>query len=215
MGAEGAGPRHKIPLGTAIGLLAIQCGVMIAVGLLLWHWSERDLDAFVTISGLEVLQGLALGLAMIAIAFALFRGFPRIGETLVRMQADTYAFLGPRLGLPAIVFVSLCAGVGEEALFRGGLQTFLGEQVGAPAAIALSSVLFAAIHLGKPIITALLFVVGATFGAAYWLTGSLLAVMISHALYDIWALKYLHGEFVRLGLVGEAAAALANSAPSA
>ena len=123
MAAEGAGSRHKIPLGTAIGLLAIQCGVMIAVGLLLWHWSERDLDAFVTISGLEVLQGLAFGLAMIAIAFALFRGFPRIGETLVRMQADTYAFLGPRLGLPAIVFISLCAGVGEEALFRGGLQT--------------------------------------------------------------------------------------------
>lgn len=215
MAAEGAGSRHKIPLGTAIGLLGIQCGVMIAVGLLLWHWSERDLDAFVTISGLEVLQGLALGLAMIAIAFALFRGFPRIGETLVRMQADTYAFLGPRLGLPAIVFISLCAGVGEEALFRGGLQTFLGEQVGAPAAIALSSALFAAIHLGKPIITALLFVVGATFGAVYWLTGSLLAVMIGHALYDIWALKYLHGEFVRLGLVCDAEAPLANSAPTA
>ena len=57
--------------------------------------------------------------------------------------------------------------------------------------------------------------VGATFGAVYWLTGSLLAVMIGHALYDIWALKYLHGEFVRLGLVCDAEAPLANSAPTA
>lgn len=214
MAAEGGVPRRQITLSTAIGLLAVQCIVMIAVGLLLWHWSGRELAAFMTLSGPQALQGLALGLVMIAIGFALFRGFPRIGESLVRMQAETYSFLGPKLGMPAIVLISLCAGVSEEALFRGGLQTFLGDHVGAPVAIALSSAVFAAIHLGKPVITMLLLVIGAIFGVVYWLTESLLAVMIGHALYDVWALKYLHGEFVRLGLVDETPPPLANSAPN-
>jgi membrane protease YdiL (CAAX protease family) len=196
-------PQRTITLGKAVVLLACQSGVMIAMGMLLWHLSGRDAAAFVTVSAAQAIQGLALGLALIALAFALFRGLPRVGETLVRMQAETYAFLGPRLGLGAIGFISLCAGVGEEALFRAGMQTFLGDHVGAPVAIALSSAVFAAIHLGKPVITLLLFVVGAIFGTVYWLTGSLLAAMIGHTLYDIWALKYLHGEFVRLGLLDE------------
>jgi uncharacterized protein len=206
---EPAPPRQVI-LGAAVVLLAVQSSVMTSLGLLLWHWSGRDAAAFVTISASQVLYGVALGLALIALAFALFRGFPAVSEKLVRMQAETYAFLGPRLGMPAIVFISLCAGVGEEALFRGGMQTLLGDRVGAPGAIALSSAVFAAIHLGKPVITALLFVVGVIFGAAYWLTESLLAVMIGHALYDVWALRYLHREFVRLGLVGDEARSLAN-----
>ena len=215
MEADSANPSREIALGTATALLAVQCIVMIAVGLLLWHWSGRALAAFVTVSGPQLIQGVALGLAMISLAFVLFRGFPRLGESLVRMQAETYAFLGPKLGMPAIVFISLCAGVGEEALFRGGVQTFLSDDAGALAAIAVSSAVFAAIHLGKPVITALLFVVGLIFGMVYWLTESLSAVMIGHALYDVWALKFLHGEFVRLGLVEGGPPPLAKPAPNA
>ena len=206
------GARPAIGLGKAMVLLGFQAAGMAAIGTLLWSWSGREPAEFVTWSLREAGQGIALGLGFIALAFALFRGLPAIGERLVRMQAETYAFLGPRLGLPAILLISLCAGVGEEALFRGGMQTFLGDQLGMPAAIALSSALFAAIHLGKPVITVLLFAVGAGFGIAYWLTESLLAVMIGHALYDVWALRYLHREFLRLGLVGDVAPALANPA---
>lgn len=210
--AEAEPARREITLGKAAILLAFQAIGMIALGGWLWSLSGREKAGFVTFSLPGVLQGLALGAVLIGIALAMFRGLPRISEMLVRMQAETYAFLGPKLGLPAIVFISLCAGVGEEALFRGGLQTFLGDHIGAPLAILLSSAAFALIHLGKPVITALLLMVGAIFGSVYWLTGSLLAVMLGHTLYDIWALRYLHREFLRLGLVGEDAAPLANSA---
>lgn len=202
--------KPTITLGKAMVLLGFQAIGMVAIGRLLWDWSGREANSFVALSAPEALQGLALGGMLIAIAMALFRGFPRLSEKLVRMQADTYGFLGPKVGLPAIVFISMCAGVGEEALFRGGLQTFLGDEIGAPLAILVSSAVFAAIHLGKPVITALLLVVGAIFGVVYWLTESLLAVMMGHALYDIWALRYLHCEFVRLGLVGDDPAPLAN-----
>lgn len=201
-----------IPLGQVLVLLGLQAIAMVAIGALMWIWSGREKADFVAFSAREAAQGVLLSAVLVALAYGFFRAAPRVSETLVRMQARTYGFLGPRLGWPAIVFISLCAGVGEEALFRGGLQTFLGDHVGAPAAIALSSAVFAAIHLGKPGITALLFLVGAIFGIVYWLTGSLLIVMIGHALYDIWALRYLHREFVRLGLVGNEAPPLANSA---
>ena len=193
-----------------IAALASQAALMIAAGYGLWRWSGRGGEDFVTVSALQVVLGLALGGGLILVAWAVFRAFPRIAEALVRMQAKTYGFIGGKLGWPAVVAISLCAGVGEEALFRGGIQIFLGDRLGIPMAIGLSSAAFAAIHLARPVITAMLFVIGALFGVIYWQTGSLLLVMIGHALYDVWALRYLLSEFVRLGLVGEP---LANPAP--
>lgn len=204
------GPPAKVTLGTAMALLGFQAVAMVAVGGLLWEWSGRPRSAFVTFSMEEVALGFALALGLIASAWTTFRMFPRYAESLVRMQGKTYAFLGPKLGWPAIVFISLCAGVGEEALFRGGLQTFLMDHVGPIAAITLSSALFALVHLGKPVITALLFGIGVVFGVVFWLTGSLLVAMVGHALYDVWALRYLHREFLRLGLVATSEPPLAN-----
>jgi uncharacterized protein len=194
-------PPSRVTLGGAMVLLGVQALIMGGLGWLLWTWSAPSRPAFVSFSISQACLGLAFALVLIASAVALFRCFPRAGERLVRLQADTYAFLGPRLGWPAILFISLCAGVGEEALFRGGLQTWLSGYVGPLPAIALSAAIFALVHLGRPVITAMLFVVGALFGVVFWLTGSLFAVMLAHVLYDIWALRYLHREFVRLGLV--------------
>lgn len=189
--------------GGILTILAAQCTLMIALGLILWDWSGRPLRRFVSFAPAELAQGIGLGLALIAFAFALWRLFPRAGEKLIRMQAQSYRFLGPNLGWPAIVFIALCAGAGEEALFRGGLQTLLGDHIGVPAAIALASLVFALVHLGKPAVTGLIFAVGCLFGAVYAATESLLTVMIGHALYDIWALRYLQREMLRLDLFAE------------
>ncbi len=195
-----------------LAALAAQCAVMVAIGLALWWWSGRRLSAFASFSPGELGFGIGLALALILSAVALWRVFPRAGERLVRLQADQYAFLVPHLTWPVIVAVSLCAGLGEEALFRAGLQTFLGDHLGAPAAIAVSSALFAVIHLGKPVVTALLFLIGCLFGVIFWWTGSFLIVAVGHAVYDVWALRYLQGELVRLDLIGAPALPLANPA---
>lgn len=183
-------------------MLVLQAIAMIGAGYALWRWSDPSGAPFVTLSAAQVLWGMALGAGMAFAAWTGFRMFPRIADTLVRMQAKPYGFLGGTLGWPAITVISLCAGMGEEALFRGGIQTWLGHHIGVPAAIALSSAAFAAIHFARPVITAIIFVIGALFGIIYWQTGSLLMVMIGHALYDVWALRYLLNEFRRLGLVG-------------
>lgn len=204
-----------LPLGKIVALLAMQTIAFVALGMGLWHFSGRELANFLVLTPAGMLQGIALGGAFIFLAWLVFTLLPGIADRLIRLQADTYRFLGPKLPMWAILAISLCAGIGEEALFRAGLQVLLSDYAGTAAAIALSSAAFAVFHLGKPPITALLFVIGVLFGVVYWLTGSLLAVMAGHVLYDIWALRYLHKSFLRLGLFDEPApspASLANPA---
>lgn len=54
-------------------------------------------------------------------------------------------------------------------------------------------------HLSKPVIGLILFAIGVVFGAIYWLTGSLLIVIVGHTLYDVFALWYLQRELHRMG----------------
>ena len=210
-----APPRDLSPAKIAI-LLATQATVFVALGMLLWHLSGRELAAFLVPSLADGLEGIAFGTALIVIAWTIFASFPTLADRLVRLQVDTYRFLGPRLPAWAIGAIAVSAGLGEEALFRAGLQVWLGDQLGPIAAIAIASGLFAAFHLGKPIITALLFGAGALFGVVYWLTGSLLTVMVGHVIYDIFALRWLHRSFLRLGVFDDpeasAPAPLANPA---
>lgn len=94
------------------------------------------LDIFVTRSSywFELLLGAAAGLC-----------FGLIGSKIVSMDfmkdiRMRYArlFAPLKLTVPDIVFISLCAGVGEEILFRGVIQPHLG--------IWFTAILFVAIH---------------------------------------------------------------------
>lgn len=201
MEAEKAAPPKRKLVPSAIATLVVAQNVLfVGLGLLVWHWSGRRIGDMVDLSLVGIAVGLLLGGVLTGSAWYGFRTFPHFSNRLVEMQAETYRFLGRDLRWPAIVTIAFAAGIGEEMLLRGGLQTFLGDYVGSLLAIVLASAVFAAIHLARPVITALLFAIGIVFGTVYWLTGSLLAVMIAHALYDVWALRYLHSEFVRLGI---------------
>ncbi|MEL7728480.1 CPBP family intramembrane glutamic endopeptidase [Citromicrobium bathyomarinum] len=183
-----------------LALLTAQTAVFVVLGLGLWVWSGRSAGTFVTFGGDEFAIGLALAGALILLAALTFYGLPKLSEYLVRAQADNFSFLEKPLPFPAIIWVSLGAGIGEEALFRGGVQTLAGDYIGAPLAIVLAAALFAAVHFAKPLVAAIIFVIGVLFGVVYWQTGSLLAVMIGHALYDVFALWYVQKEMHRLGV---------------
>lgn len=84
--------------------------------------------------GLQLLWGVPVGLVAAFIAqFIVSRNF----MTGVRLRYERM-FRNLRLNWSEIIFISLCAGVGEELLFRGVLQPLLG--------IILTSILFVAIH---------------------------------------------------------------------
>jgi membrane protease YdiL (CAAX protease family) len=83
----------------------------------------------------------------IAIGFGLMFGFVYAFIALLFMQAPVFDGLNTRmehvigelkLSLFAGIFLSICAGLGEELLFRAALQPYLG--------IWISAILFVAIH---------------------------------------------------------------------
>ncbi|MEP0392529.1 MAG: CPBP family intramembrane glutamic endopeptidase [Erythrobacter sp.] len=184
-------------------LLTATCGqaaIFTAAGAVIWYLSGRDILTFVTISPHEVFYGIAIAAGMIATGFLLFKLFPRFSEQLIRDQAHSLAFLKNKLGTGSIIIISLCAGIWEEAFFRGGLLTIAKDYLPLWIAITGTSILFAAIHLAKMKVAFLIGVMGCVFALLYLTLESLLAVMIGHALYDIWALWYVQNEMHRLGV---------------
>jgi len=95
-----------------------------------------------------------------------------------------------------LLLVALTAGLGEELLFRGlvqsGLMRLFGESAGAAvAAIAAASILFGLCHWLNATYAVLAMLAGAYFGLVLLLTGNILAPITAHAAYDFLALVYL------------------------
>lgn len=105
--------------------------------------------------------------------------------------AEPWVFLA--MAVVAIVFV----GPGEELFYRGAIQGRLRRAFGPTGAIALASLLFAAVHipnyllgnvslLGPGVLfnLGIIVVIGAIIGAVYEHTENLLIPILVHGLYD-------------------------------
>lgn len=83
----------------------------------------------------------------------------------------------------AIGFAVVVAPFTEEVIFRGYLYGVIRQYAGRFAAAVTSAILFATVHHNIPAIPAL-FVLGIGFALAYERTGSLLAPMLMHVLFN-------------------------------
>jgi membrane protease YdiL (CAAX protease family) len=94
--------------------------------------------------------------------------------------------------------VALLAGVGEELLFRGVLQSKLGEWTTPVAGMIIASVVFGLAHALSKLYFVLATLIGLYFGSLVLYFGELVTPIIAHALYDFVALAYLSkSSFVR------------------
>ena len=94
--------------------------------------------------------------------------------------------------LAELAVVALMAGIGEELLFRGVVQTALAQWTASPsAAVLVAGVLFGLIHSVTRTYAALAAVVGVYLGWVWLATGNMLAPVVAHAVYDFGALWYL------------------------
>jgi membrane protease YdiL (CAAX protease family) len=87
-----------------------------------------------------------------------------------------------------IVMASLVSPIAEEAAFRGYCQVILEREFAAPAAVAISSVLFALAHLNHGFFWAkllLYFLVGVVFGAIAFLAHSSIPAIPVHIVGDL------------------------------
>ena len=87
--------------------------------------------------------------------------------------------------------ISVLAGVAEEALFRGVLQTALADWIHPYLALLLASALFGLAHFITPTYALVAAVIGLCLGSLLMVSDNLLAPMLTHAVYDFLALVYL------------------------
>jgi membrane protease YdiL (CAAX protease family) len=96
--------------------------------------------------------------------------------------------------------LGLAAGIGEEMLFRGVLQSTLTDRLlGAtafaqPISIGITSVFFGLLHAVTPLYAILATLASVYFGWVYVALGdgNLLVPMVCHAVYDVGALLWAH-----------------------
>jgi uncharacterized protein len=161
----------------------------LALTLLFWRFLDRRPwpRLGLRLPGARAAAGaLLLGLAPLAavLPVSLAAGHHRI-EGLAAASPGAVLYL---LGATALLALSI--GLAEEVPFRGYLLPNLAERLGAPAAVALTSVLFAAIHTldpayRQPLNAAQMVLVGA---ALAWLrlgSGSLALPVLTHAAYNL------------------------------
>ncbi len=90
-----------------------------------------------------------------------------------------------------LALVAVLAGIGEEAFFRGVLQTWLDGRFSGAVAIALAGAVFGAAHWLTTSYAILAALVGIYLGWLFLGSGNLLVPIVTHALYDFVALCIL------------------------
>jgi membrane protease YdiL (CAAX protease family) len=99
--------------------------------------------------------------------------------------------LGPLLAgrsAAELALLAALAGVGEELLFRGVVQAGLGRLVPTPLALFSASILFGLAHFATSTYAVVAGLMGLYLGGLFLVQGSLLAPIVTHALYDLVAL---------------------------
>jgi membrane protease YdiL (CAAX protease family) len=96
-----------------------------------------------------------------------------------------------RCSLLQLAVVGAVAGIGEELLFRGVMQPLVSDLLGNIAGVAITSIIFGLLHAVTRTYAVLAFLVSVYLGWLAVATNDLLAPILTHAIYDFFALVYL------------------------
>ncbi|WP_375202957.1 CPBP family intramembrane glutamic endopeptidase [Hyphococcus sp.] len=107
-----------------------------------------------------------------------------------RSQIKFFSEIGFSFTPRRIALMALAAGISEELLFRGVLQTWGAGFAPEVLVIVLTNMLFGMMHMRTALYAVIAGLVGMYLGFLYMLTDNLLAPIAAHALYDAVALEY-------------------------
>lgn len=190
----GGGPAGEIPVVAALGFEALLVGIVLGDTALVAWLERRPVMAF-GLRDTRLVRHVMLGLG---------GGLGAIGAVLLALAAGGFLRLDAVLLSPAEALgygaawlaVFLLVGLGEEALFRGYLQTVLTERLGFWLASVATSLFFAAMHAGNrgETVSGLAAVVvgGLALCVLLRASGSLWAGIGFHAGWD-WGQSFLAG----------------------
>ncbi len=181
-----AGPLGPQPIQLLLGAL-VPGQVMIlltALAAALWSGEPMNRRLGLAVPRLRWWQGIVVWVGS-GVPFALAIAASRLMPPWDRAAAEDALWGHVPIGLAVAwtVIIGLMPGIGEELLFRGVIQRSFLRSMKPPAAILLTSVLFALLHI-EPATVALAFVLGLWFGALAWRTGSVIPGMVLHATFN-------------------------------
>lgn len=152
-----------------------------------------DFSLTFTFSFVSLCQGFVLGLTMFALVFVGMRFFEPVTPALKTITLGLNRLFS-EFTWPMIIVISCMAGVGEELLFRGVIQSTLVNVTNPLMAIVISSMVFAALHCMTKLYVLLAFLASLMIGSVFHLTQNLVTVMVLHSVYDVlafaWVVKY-------------------------
>jgi len=140
-------------------------------------------------------RGLAWGIAataplLLGLWWCLRTSAPSVAR-LVRLVEERLAPLFAGSTTLELVILAAMAGLGEEALFRGVVQTALADHLVPWLAVLVTGLLFGAAHWLTTSYAVLAAIVGVYLGWLLLASGNLLVPILAHALYDFVALSIL------------------------
>jgi hypothetical protein len=183
--------------------VVVEGGLAFAALLLAWLFSVPLRDQFAPFGkplAIAIARGIAATLPMLLVFWLLVNSKrPMLRE--LRDQVDwLIREMFPTASIPQFAMVATLAGVGEELLFRGALQTKLGDWSTPFIGLALTSLLFGLAHALSKLYFAFAVIVGAFLGWLAYRYHDLVAPMVAHGLYDFLALTYLARAKSNLGI---------------
>jgi membrane protease YdiL (CAAX protease family) len=116
-------------------------------------------------------------------------------QQLVDFVVDHLGPIVAARGVMSLGLLAMCAGLGEELLFRGVVQAGLSKLMPGGAALLVASLLFGLAHCVTSTYAVVAGLMGMYLGALYLLQGSLVAPVIAHTLYDFVALLIIAGRY--------------------
>ncbi|MEZ5895897.1 MAG: CPBP family intramembrane glutamic endopeptidase [Parvularculaceae bacterium] len=176
--------------GQRFAIMIFATVMMAVLALLLASGASIDLIAMTRFSPAGVWAGIA---ATAPLLLALYWFIHTKVDALAkfrRSQLDFFAEAGIEFTPMRIAVISLAAGVCEEMLFRGFLQTLFAAAAHPALAIVASSLVFGALHMRTLLYAVISTIVGIYLGALFVATNDLVAPMICHGVYDVAALAY-------------------------
>lgn len=169
--------RFRDVLPSAVGLMLL--GMFIAIFYQPWSW-------FGDLGWLVLPLGAVLGGVVYLLMFSVSAS-PLLRMNSIQSLLSMLHNLFKNFTWPQIIVVSLLAGVGEEILIRGGLQSILVGLTSPFVGMLLASLIFGVMHFLSKIYVLITFVIGFVFALVFYLTDSMLLVMVAHTVYDIFA----------------------------
>jgi membrane protease YdiL (CAAX protease family) len=115
----------------------------------------------------------------------------RPAGSLRRLVEFVVGELGPLLARRShaeLALLAALAGLGEELLFRGVVQSGLARIIPAPLDLLAASSLFGLAHFATATYAIVAAVMGLYLGIMFLVQGTLFAPIVTHALYDFVAL---------------------------